>query len=354
MSNTETNRDSGRRIAILASGRLDAFTAKTAAGVIRYRHDEVVGVIDPDHAGQDLATLIGVGKGIPIVASLGELATHRPDMLLIGVATPGGALPEAWRPVLREAIEQQMEVVNGLHTFLADDPTLSDLAAQHGARLVDVRRPPEVTGVGMARARDVPSRIVLTVGSDCNVGKKIAAIEIARELARRGRDAIFLPTGQTGVMITGRGIAIDRIISDFVSGAVEQMILDHAEHAWLIVEGQGGLFHPSYSGVTLSLMHGACPAAMVLCHQPSRQCLRHTDLPIPPLGRLVELHEAVMQPVRSSKVVGAALNCVDASDEETTDAVQASHATLGLPVTDVIRHGAGPLVDALEAHFDAS
>lgn len=342
-----------RRIVILASGRLDAFTAKTAAGVIRYRRDEVIGVIDPDHAGHDLEDLIGVGAGIPIVGGLADLAAKEPDMLLIGVATPGGKLPEGWRPILRDAIRKGMEIVNGLHTFFGDDAELAALAAQHGACLRDVRRPPEVATVGMARSRQVHSRVVLTVGSDCNVGKKIAAIEIAHALRQRGEDALFLPTGQTGVMITGRGIAIDRVISDFVSGAVEQMVLAHAEHDWLIVEGQGGLCHPSYSGVTLSLMHGACPAAMVLCHQPTRTCLRHTDLSIPPLSDLVALHESIMGPVHPSRVVAAALNCVDQADAQADASIRQYQGELGLPVTDVIRRGADPIVDALQEHFAA-
>ena len=342
----------GRRIVILASGRLDAFTAKTAAGIIRYRGDEVVGVLDPEHAGQDLQDLIGVGSGIPIVSHLSDLDGADLDMLVIGVATPGGRLPEEWREVLRQAIGRGMEIVNGLHTMLGDDAELASLAAARGVRIWDVRRPPECIDVGMARAATLDANTVLTVGSDCNIGKKITAIEIAKELERRGQDAIFLPTGQTGVMISGRGIAIDRVISDFVSGAAEELVVQHRNHEWLVVEGQGAIFHPSYSGVTLGLMHGACPKAMILCHQPTREFLRHTDIAIPPLQNLIAVHESLMQPILDSKVVGIALNCLDLNEAETDDAIQNWQAQLGLPVTDVVRAGAGPLVDGLLDYFE--
>ena len=343
-----------RRIVILAAGQLDAFTAKTAAGIIRYRRDEVVGVLDPDHAGQSLETLIGVGNGIPIVSRLEELKSAKPDMLLIGVATPGGKLPQAWRAILCDAIERDMEIVNGLHTMLGDDAELSESARKRGVRIWDVRRPPETLDVGMARAAGIAAKTVLTVGSDCNIGKKITAIEMTHELQRRGHDAVFLPTGQTGVMITGRGIAIDRVIGDFVSGAVEEMVMDHQNHEWIIIEGQGAIFHPSYSGVTLGLMHGACPKAMVLCHQPDRRCLRHTQIPIPALDELVTIHETLMRPLHKSMVVGIALNCLDHSESDARAAVQAVQEQQDMPVTDVVRFGAAPLVDVLLDHFGAT
>lgn len=345
------HREHTRRIVILAAGKLDSFTAKTAAGIIRYRRDEVIGVVDPEHAGQSLEDLIGVGKGIPLVAQLADLDAADPDMLVIGVATPGGRLPEAWRDILRQAAERGMEIVNGLHTMLGDDPEFSALAAKHGARIWDVRRPPDGLDVGLARAKDLAANTVLTVGSDCNLGKKITALEIDRELQRRGEDSLFLPTGQTGVMIAGRGIAIDRVISDFVSGSVERLLLDNLAHRWLIVEGQGAIFHPAYSGVTLGLMHGTCPKAMILCHQPSRETLRHTDISIPPLRDLITIHENLLAPLLLSKVVGISLNCADLSDREAEEVSLQVKRQLDLPVTDVIRFGAGPLVDGLQDYF---
>ncbi len=340
-----------KKIVILAAGSLDAFTAKTAAGIVRYRPDEVVGVLDPSHAGERLEELLGVGEGIPIVSSLDKLDHLHPDTLVIGVATPGGRLPDEWRPILRGALERRMQIVNGLHTMLGENAELAELAARNGATIWDVRRPPEDLSVGMARAAQVNGHTVLTVGSDCNVGKKIVAIELSRELTSRGQDAVFVPTGQTGVMIAGRGIAIDRVIADFVSGAVEQIVMEQRDHDWIVIEGQGGIFHPAYSGVTLGLMHGACAGAMILCHQPTRSCLRHTQIPIPSLKELIAVHETLMRPVRPSRVVAIALNCLDLSEADATQAVYRAEQECQLPATDVVRFGAGPLADALVNHF---
>ncbi len=340
-----------RRIIILAEGELDPFTAKTAAGIIRYRRNEVIGVLDANHAGQRLEDLLGVGEGIPIVASFSELDKYQPDTLIIGVATPGGQFPKSWKKHLREAVERGMAIVSGLHTMLGDDPSLSALARKRGVPIWDVRRPPEESSVGMARARDLSGNTVLTVGTDCNIGKKICAIELSSECLRRGGNAIFLPTGQTGVMISGRGIAIDRVISDFVSGVVEQMVLECGDSEWIFIEGQGAIFHPSYSGVTLGLMHGACPKAMILCHQPSRPYLRHTEIPLPPLKETIGVHEALLSPILPSKVVGISLNSADLSDDEAKNEIERIEEETGLPTTDCVRFGAGRLMDALEDHF---
>ena len=340
---------SSKRIVILAEGKLGPFTGKTAAGVIRYRHDEVLGVLAPSVAGQDLAEFIGIGSGVPIISTLDEV--DNPDTLVIGIATPGGVMPDEWREFLCEAVRRGMEIVNGLHTFLSDDAALSELAAEHSATLTDVRRPPADLKVGMGEAASIDSRVILTVGSDCNIGKKITAIEMNNEARQRGLDSVFIPTGQTGVMIEGRGFALDRVISDFAAGAAERLVLEQKHHDWLFVEGQGALLHPSYSGVTLSLMHGAMPGAMILCHQPTREFVRHTDFVIPPLRSLIELHESVMCPFRESSVVGISLNCLDMSDEEAAEEIDRVESEFRLPATDVIRCGAAKLVDAVEVFF---
>jgi uncharacterized NAD-dependent epimerase/dehydratase family protein len=342
--------NSKKRIVILAEGKLDPFTAKTAAGVIRYRGDEVLGVLAPSHAGRDLEEFIGIGSGVPIISSLDEVKD--PDTLVIGIATPGGVMPEEWRNFLREALRRGMEIVNGLHTFLSDDAELCELAIRHSATLTDVRRPPDDLKVGMGKAASIDSNVVLTVGSDCNIGKKIAAIELNNEAQKRGLDSVFVPTGQTGVMIAGRGFALDRVISDFAAGAAERLVLEHKQHDWIFVEGQGALIHPSYSGVTLSLMHGAMPRAMILCHQPTREFVRHTDFVIPPLRSLIELHESIMSPFRESALVGIALNCLDMPEDEASEEIERVESEFRLPVTDVIRYGAVKLVEALEDFFE--
>ena len=340
-----------RRIIILTEGSLDPFTAKTAAGIIRYRRDEVIGVLDPGHAGQRLEELIGVGAGIPIAASFSELDKYEPDTAIIGIATPGGRLPDRLKEHVSEAIERGMAIVSGLHTMLGDDPVLSALARKKSVPIWDVRRLPEEGSVGMALARDLGVKTVLTVGTDCNIGKKICAIELKNECCRRGGEAIFLPTGQTGVMICGRGIAIDRVISDFLSGVVERMVLECRESEWVFIEGQGAIFHPSFSGVTLGLMHGACPKAMILCHQPGRSYLRHTRIPVPPLSDTVSMHEALLSPISPSKVVGISLNCADLSEQEAKREIERVEEETGLPATDSVRFGAGRLMDALAEYF---
>jgi uncharacterized NAD-dependent epimerase/dehydratase family protein len=198
-------------------------------------------------------------------------------------------------------------------------------------------------------ARTLPAARLLVVGSDCNLGKMVTALELAQALQARGRRARFIPTGQTGILLAGYGIAIDRVISDFVPGAVEKMLLESPGYEALVIEGQGSLIEPSYSGVTLGLMHGSAPSGMVLCHQPSRRSLiHHPEVPIPPLAELIDLHERVMAPVHPSKVVAVALNCVDLSDAQARQAVARAEAETGLPATDVIRFGPGPLADAVE------
>jgi uncharacterized NAD-dependent epimerase/dehydratase family protein len=338
-----------RRILLLTDGHLGVFSSKTAVSILRYRARDVVAILDRAAAGRDPAEIVGVGAGIPIVGSVEEALPYEPRSLLIGIAPPGGGLPEDWRGFLREAIERGLDILSGLHVMIADDPELGPLARARGVAIADVRRPPDAIPLGANLARTLPVTRVLTVGSDCNCGKMVAAIEIADELERRGRRARFLATGQTGILLSGYGIAVDRVISDFVAGAVEKLLLENQHHEAVLIEGQGSLYHPAYSGVTLSLMHGSAPHALVLCHQATRRTLRrHDEVPIPPLSEIIDLHERIMAPLFPSKVVGIALNCVDLSDESARDAVDRAAAQTGLPATDVIRFGAGPLADVIE------
>jgi len=339
-----------RRVLLLTDGHLGVFSSKTAVSILRYRARDVVAILDRAAAGRDPASLVGVGAGIPIVGSVEEALRYGPRSLLVGIAPPGGGLPEEWRRFLREAIEHGLDIFSGLHVMIADDPELGPLARARGVGIADVRRPPEGIPLGANLARKLPVARILTVGSDCNCGKMVAAIEIADELERRGRRARFIATGQTGILLTGYGIAIDRVISDFVAGAVEKMLLENQHHEAVLIEGQGSLYHPAYSGVTLGLMHGSAPNAMVLCHQATRRAIRHHDeVPIPPLSEIVDFHERIMAPLFPSKVIGIALHCVDLSDERAREAVARAAAETGLPATDVIRFGAGPLADAAEA-----
>ena len=229
----------------------------------------------------------------------------------MGVATQGGRFPPAWRALLRECIEAGLDIESGLHEFLGDDEELAELARRHGVELRDLRRPPDDLNVPTGANLELDAKIVLTVGSDCAIGKKTVAVELDREARERGLPSVFCPTGQTGIAIAGWGIAVDAVVADFLAGAAERIVVEGAERGGklLVVEGQGSLVHPLYSGVTLGLIHGAAPHAVVLCHKAGATeiegCPGH---PIPPLGELVELHERVSLPARKAKVAAIALN----------------------------------------------
>lgn len=337
-----------RRILILAEGRFSVLDAKTATCVIRYRGDEVVAVLDSENAGREAAEVIGVGAGIPVVGSLREGLALRPDSLLVGVAPRGGRLPPEWRALIAGALERGLEVVSGLHTFLGDDPDLAASAAAGGGRIRDLRRVPDELPVASGRAANVDATVVLTVGSDCNVGKMTAAMELVLAARRGGRRAAFAPTGQTGLFIGGWGIVVDRVIADFVAGAAEEIVLRNAPGMDLVfVEGQGAILHPGYSGVTLSLLHGSMPDAMVLVHQPTRECTLNDGIPIPPLTELIGLYEALAAPLKPAPVVGVAVNGFDLDEAGARAHAERITAETGLPAVDPVRFGADALLEPL-------
>ena len=339
-----------RRFAVLVEGSLGVLDAKTAVALLRYAPESVAALIDRANAGRTAQEVLGFGGPIPVVADLAGALAHRPDALLVGVAPVGGRLPDAWRAILLDAIAHRLELWAGLHTFLADDPELAAAARAAGVALVDLRRVPADLPVAEARVRGVDATVVLTVGSDCNVGKMTASWELVKELERKGVRAAFVATGQTGVLLAGRGLAVDRVVADFVAGAAEMLVLDAAPgHDVVVVEGQGSLLHPGYAGVTLGLVHGALPHAMVLCHQSSRTTIRHGGVPIPPLPELVRRYEDALAPLRKGRVIGVALNTFDLPEAEARRAVDDAGRATGLPATDPVRFGAAPLADAVLA-----
>ncbi len=347
-----------RRIAILAEGAFEWHYGKTATGVIRYGKDTIVAVIDSTKAGQDVSQALGapLGQGIPVVRDIHEALTYQPDTLLIGIAPIGGALPEAWRWQLLTAINAGLDIISGLHFFISDDEELRTAAEKRGVTIWDVRRPPDKNRVAQFIPHRVGSHTILLVGSDCAVGKMTVALELDQEARKRGLNSAFVATGQTGIVISGNGLPVDRIISDFVAGMVEQMVLDFTnEHDWVFVEGQGALNHPGYSPVTLGLIHGSMPEAMILCHKAGTTTIDgYENCPLPPLTRLIQINEEAiswLRPDRSSKVVGLALMTFHLNDQEARDAVKQAEDETGLPATDALRFGTGVLMDALSKHF---
>jgi len=342
----------GRRMMLLCEGNFNSDYAKTATGLIIWCPDEVVAVIDSQTAGRNVEDLIGFGKGIPIVRTLKEAAKLGGSQLVVGVATVGGVLAPGYREVIVEAIRCGCDIVSGLHEILGEDAELASLAEKHGVRIYDLRLVPEVP-VGMNRARTVKNRRVLAVGTDCATGKMCTALVLTREFNRRGLDAKFVATGQTGIMIEGDGLCVDRAIADFTSGVAEKLVLDNAHRDWLFIEGQGSLDHPGYSGVTLSLLHGTAPQALVLCHVGEHTGRRHDDgSPLLPVAENIRLHEMISRPILPAKVVGLSMTTYGLTDADAKKELQRLEAETGLPTTDPLRFGAEGLADALIAFFE--
>jgi uncharacterized NAD-dependent epimerase/dehydratase family protein len=332
------------RIVILTEGNSNPDSAKTATGILRYRPEDVVAILDSTKAGRRAGELLGVGGDIPVVANVREA---KADTLLIGIAPAGGRLPEAWRAILREAIQLGMDIVSGLHYFLGEDEEFRRLAHAHRVKLVDLRRPPSDPNVSADLAKKAHCHRIHTVGHDCSVGKMVTALELTAALKRRGRTAEFIPTGQTGILIAGWGPPIDRVISDFVAGAIEGAVLKHADKDFCLIEGQGSLIHPMYSGVTLGLLHGCAPQSLVMVFDPVRRFVKHTDRPMPPLRELIRIYESMASIMAPSRVVAIAANTSKLSAREAEKVVRMTEEELSITTADVIRHGSDRLVEAL-------
>ena len=335
------------KVAILAEGQFERATAKTAIGVLRYAPFEVVAVVDSTRAGKDAAEYVGTGKGVPVVASVEDALARGATVLLIGTAAAGGRIPDGYRTALARALERGVEVWNGLHERVLADPELAAAATRGHAKVRELRDPPTVLPIGGHRERREGARVVLTVGSDAAVGKMTASLEIAAALRRAGERVEFVATGQTGIAIAGGGIAVDAVVADFIAGAAELMVCEAAERAdWVIVEGQGSLTHPGFSGVTLGLLHGTAPDVMVLCHDAKRRNVKGYDdrQPLRPLREYVRIYEDAAAWRHApghppARVVAVALNTSQLSERPAQAAIESAAAESGLPAADPVREG---------------
>ncbi len=347
-----------RRYLILAPHVFTTRAAKTAHGVIAYSSDLTVAVVDPANAGRSVRDVLPyLDSDAPIVASVAAGLVHAPTSLLVGIAPAGGELPAEFRLEIAAALRAGLEIVSGLHTILADDAEFAELAKAHDSRIWDVRLPPAAPLFSGA-AYDIEATIVLTVGSDCAVGKMTASLELVRAANERGRTGEFIPTGQTGIAIAGWGTAVDRVVADFAAGAVEQLVLegerranarsaDVAGRPLLVVEGQGSINHPAYAPVTLALLYGSAPDALVLVHIPSRREIEGYDIALLGYRELIRTYEMLCAGVKPAKVAGIALNTRDLDEAAARAAIADATAQTGLPCDDVVRFGPFALYDAI-------
>jgi uncharacterized NAD-dependent epimerase/dehydratase family protein len=333
-----------RRYAILAPDRF-ARDAKTAHGVIRYGTDEIVAVIDPSLAGRRVREVLPhLDNDAPIVASLAQALAFAPTSLLIGTAPKGGGLPADWRAAVLEAIAARLEIVSGLHEILGNDREFRTAAAATGTAIWDVREPPEVP-LFSGDVYGVTAPILLTVGNDCAVGKMTVSLELVRAATAAGTKARFVPTGQTGIVIAGWGISIDRVIADFAVGAAEQLVLyaAHEGAELIVVEGQGAINHPAYAPVTLALMTGCAPDALVLVCDPTRSAIESYRTPVLPYAESIAVHETLLGTVKPAAVVGIALNTAGLSEAQARAEIARAREESRLPADDVVRFGAETL-----------
>lgn len=341
-----------RRYAILAPGRF-AGDAKTAHGVIAYGADETVAVIDPEYAGKTVADVLPhLGSNAPIVTTVAQALEYKPTSLLIGTAPKGGALPQDWREAVLDAIDAKLEIVSGLHDMLGDDEEFRTAAAAAGVEIWDVRKPPEVP-IFSGAVYDVKAPILLMIGNDCAVGKMTVALELVRAAEAKSVKARFVPTGQTGIMIAGWGISIDRVIADFAPGATEQLVL-YAAHEGadlIVVEGQGSINHPAYAPVTLALMTGSAPDAAVLVCDPTRTHIESYETPTLGYRDLIEIHERLFATIKPAKVIGVALNTRRLSDDRAREEIERARRESGLPADDVVRFGPDRFYSEIAPHI---
>lgn len=333
-----------RRIVLLTDSFSTPFLAKTAISLLRYRREDVVAVLDSTEAGKTAESLFEVGDTVPVIDSIDEVNA---DALFIGIAPPGGKLPAHWHPIVAKALARGIDVVSGLHDFLSNDSELVRLASANNCRIVDVRRNSEHDTAQHARF-PVQCLRIHTVGHDCSIGKMVASLEVQRELVQRGHDAEFLATGQTGIMIAGDGVPVDCVVADFVNGAAEALVQRNQHHEILLIEGQGSITHPSFSAVTLGLLHGCAPDGLILVYEVGRTEVKGLDeVPLRSLPELVDLYTSMASVRHPCRVIGVAMNGRNISATEASIERQRVSDELGLPVCDVYRDGAAVLADAV-------
>jgi uncharacterized NAD-dependent epimerase/dehydratase family protein len=342
--------NSQHRIALLMHEGVKKGRGKTGISLLRYGEMPIVAVIDAQTAGQSLVDLTGIDRAVPIVASVADAIAYQPDVLAIGIAPSGGALPEPWRQEVAVAVQQGLSVVNGLHTPMADDPELRS-HLRDGQWIWDVRREPTGLSVGSGQAQSLSARRVLTVGTDMAVGKMSTSIELYRAARSAGLRSAFVATGQTGLMLGHPGVPLDAIRIDFASGAVEAAVLAQGQDKDIIfVEGQGSLMNPA-STASLPLIRGSQPTHLILVHRAGMTHIQNfPQVSIPPLNAVIQVYESLATAGGSfapAKVVAIALNTFGLTEADARQAIADVRDETQLPCTDVIRFGSDPILQAV-------
>jgi len=320
----------------------DATYAKTGLGIVQWQPERVAGQLRFPGCSIDL--------GVPDM-TVGEAAQAGVGSLLIGVAPVGGTVPDPWWRVMEEAALAGLDIVCGLHRKLADRPAVVAAAKQSGARLIDVRVPPAGLPVGTGKKRS--GRRVLTVGSDCAIGKKYTALALDRAMREAGMNATFRATGQTGIMIAGEGIPIDAVVADFIAGAAELLSPDNDDNHWDVIEGQGSLFHPGYSGVSLGLLHGSQPDAFVVCHDATRTRVSGWEhYPLPTVAECITQHGIMGRRTNPGiRCVGISVNTSNLPAGERSTYLSKLSIETGLPCVDPLIDGCGKIVEYINQQF---
>jgi uncharacterized NAD-dependent epimerase/dehydratase family protein len=348
----------GERVAIFADGWFATDNGKAGHALLRYGPRPVAAVVDRDNAGRSAGQVVPyAASDVPIVATVAEAAALGAEVLAIGVAPTGGKLPPEWRQALLEALALGMHVEAGLHDELNADPGLREAAQKAGRDLRDLRAAPTGLSTPTGEGRTLPVRIVHAVGSDCAIGKMTAVLELTRAAQDAGERAVFVPTGQVGISVAGWGIAVDHVISDYVAGAAERLVIEGATRGdTLLVEGQGALHHPAYSGVTLGLLHGCTPHVLVLCHLAGTTAIDEwPDVHIPPLAELCAAYESIAAPIRRAPVAAIVLNTRHIADADAArEACALVERETGRVCDDPVRFGADRLWGAVAAALPAA
>jgi uncharacterized NAD-dependent epimerase/dehydratase family protein len=339
-----------QRIAILLHEGISGSHGKTGLAILRYSEAPIVAVIDRESTGKSLLELTGIKRNVPIVASVGAALEYKPQVLVIGIAPGGGAVPDDYWVEIKNALEAGMSLVNGLHTPMATIPELNALL-KPGQLIWDVRKEPSHISVATGMARTLSCRRVLTVGTDMAIGKMSTSLELHWASKQRGWSSKFLATGQTGIMLEGDGVPLDAVRVDFAAGAVEQMVMRHGKNYEILhIEGQGSLLHPG-STATLPLIRGSQPTQLILAHRAGQVHVRnHPHVVIPPLRKVIQLYETIASAggvFGTVPVVGIALNTAHLDEFTAQEAIAQTTAETGLPCTDVVRFDADMLLDAV-------